>query len=169
MSRAELILYATPTGPLADALVDRFAILAERSPTTAQTYPPHCTLTGFFHRDHDAVDRIVAEFADLDADVAPATAVTVDRLRVSDEWVGLEISSPWLLDVTERFLAGHVLAAGDDALRPKDWLHLSIAYGEGDLTTAAALCADLDPDLPSGWRVGLWERRQDGSWRDLSR
>ncbi|MDG2026150.1 MAG: hypothetical protein P8J50_03515 [Acidimicrobiales bacterium] len=50
MSRAELILYATPTGPLAEELDRLFAQFAERAPTTAQTYPPHCTLTGFFQR-----------------------------------------------------------------------------------------------------------------------
>ena len=48
MSRRELILYATPTGPLADACDRFFAAVESIGPTVAQTYPPHCTLTGFF-------------------------------------------------------------------------------------------------------------------------
>lgn len=170
MSRAELILYATPRGPLAEALDDLFDRLRRDSPTTAQAYPPHCTLTGFFHRARADVARVVddAHEAVVTAASMPAR-VSVEGLRLAADWIGLEITAPWLRAVTEAFVDGHVLGDGDDELRPKDWLHLSIAYGDGDLDTAARLAAELDPTLDAAWDVGVWERSTDGSWADLSR
>lgn len=168
MSRAELIIYATPTGPLADALADLFAELARRAPTTAQTYPPHCTLTGFFRRDRREIDRIRAEVTDAVATTPPGS-VTINQLRATDTWVGLELTSPWLLAFTAAFVDVHRLGPGDDPLRPKDWLHLSIAYGEGDLAAAAPIATTLDLDQPVGWEIGLWEREPDGMWTALSR
>jgi alpha-D-ribose 1-methylphosphonate 5-triphosphate diphosphatase len=50
--RRELILYATPTRPLADQCNTFFEAAADLGPTSAQLYPPHCTLTGFFRRTH---------------------------------------------------------------------------------------------------------------------
>lgn len=169
MSRAELILYATPTGPLADALDEQFRRLAELAPTTAQTYPPHCTLTGFFHRDEADIPRIVTEVERAldDAGPMPAGAVDIVSLRRSDEWVGLELSSSWLIATTQRFVDRHRVDPGDDPLRTKDWLHLSIAYGTGDLAAAAA-ATDLDVALPVGWEVALWQRLAAGEWRRLA-
>lgn len=168
MSRAELILYATPTGPLADAIADLFAVLARRAPTTAQTYPPHCTLTGFFRRDRSEIARIRAEVDDAVAAASPGP-VTIERMRSADNWVGLELSSTWLLAVTSAFVDIHRLGPGDDPLRPKDWLHLSIAYGDGDLAAAAPIATTLDLRQPVGWKIGLWERAPDGPWTALSR
>ncbi|MDW3218951.1 MAG: hypothetical protein R8F63_10095 [Acidimicrobiales bacterium] len=169
MTHAELILYATPTGPLADALADLFERLRRDAPTTAQTYPPHCTLTGFFHRARTDVARAVDDARAAVAAAGPPTLVTVDRLRFAPDWIGLELTAPWLLAVTEAFVDRHELAEGDDALRPKDWLHLSIAYGDGDLDAAARMAQRLDPTLVAGWDVGVWERDADGSWTELSR
>lgn len=166
MSRAELILYATPTGPLANALARLARHLADTGPTTAQDYPPHCTLTGFFRRDADDIGRIVDEVADAVADLGPAPthAVHIVALHRRAEWIGLELASPWLKDVTARFVALHRCGETDDALRPKDWLHLSIAYGIDDLRPAGEAAADLDLSLAVDWEVGLWQRHDDGGW-----
>ena len=166
MSRAELILYATPTGPLADQLDRLHRDLADTVPSTAQRYPPHCTLTGFFHRDADEIDEVVAEVAGAVADVGaePADPVRIVGLHRRADWVGLELESPWLQDVTARFVELHRRRATDDALRPKDWLHLSIAYGVDDLRQAGEAAADLDLTLPVDWEVGLWQRHDDGGW-----
>ena len=94
MTRAELILYATPVGPLADALDCVYAHLSTTSPTTAQDYPPHCTLTGFFRRHLDEIVRIVAELERTIADVGPqpSDAVSVIGLHRRADWVGLELA-----------------------------------------------------------------------------
>lgn len=169
MTRAELILYATPTGPLADALDEQFHRISALGPTTAQTYPPHCTLTGFFHRREAEIPRILAEVdrAVRESGPMPADAVDIIALRRSADWVGLELSSPWLIEATQRFIGCHRIGPGDDPLRPKDWLHLSIAYGTDDIAAAAA-ATELDLTLPVRWEVALWQRLAAGDWRRLA-
>lgn len=165
----ELILYATPTGPLARA-VDRYetAVLAELTPTAAQTYPPHCTLTGFFHRDDAGTTAAIDEMgrAVEAAGPVPPGSVEVVDLVVTGHWVGLELRSPWLIELTAGIAARHRPGPGDDTLRLKDWLHLSLAYGVvEDLGPHAALARlHVDPADEVAWEVGLWERRPDGSW-----
>ena len=163
---AELILYATPTGPLADSLDVRYRRLEAEGPTTAQDYPPHCTLTGFFHRAEDDVPRIVAELEQAIADIgaAPENPVEIVSLHRKADWVGLELRSEWLRGLTQRFVEVHRVDAGDDALRPKDWLHLSIGYGVADLGPAREVTADFDLEQDVDWEVGLWERHLDATW-----
>lgn len=169
MSRDELILYATPFGPLGEQLDALDEELQVAGPTTAQTYPPHCTLTGFFHRRPAAVPRIVDEVAQTLAEVGPCPVDGVEIVALRDEpgWIGLELRSDWLLAVTAGFVARHRVEDGDDALRPKDWPHVSIAYGDGDMAPAQARLDRIDPTLPAAWRIGLWRRGRDGSWARL--
>lgn len=178
-TRRELILYATPTGPLAEQCAAYFDAASQTlGPTTAQTYPPHCTLTGFFRRTDAGVARAVAEIAPVIAAAGPVPgdAVTVVGCHATAEWVGLELRSPWLSDLAASVADGHTLAPGDDALRLKDWLHLSLAYGTAIDRPAAdrssiALLLDrygalaevmIDPNAAVGWEVGLWERTDQG-------
>jgi hypothetical protein len=169
VTHAELILYATPRGPLADALADVFDRIAETRATTAQEYPPHCTLTGFFHRPTRDVSRIVDELKRslLDVGTMPSNAVQIAEIHCRDDWVGLELQSPWLTHLTERFVHHHALRAGDDALRPKEWLHLSIAYGIDDNRHAAREIEEVDFVKEVQWDVAIWQRLADGQWNRL--
>lgn len=170
MERLALILYATPTGPLAEQVDAYFAVAEELGSTTAQTYPPHVTLTGFFHRAADDLDRIRAEAtAVIDRHrPIPADAVRVTDLAYLDGWVGLTVESALLEAVTAEFVAEHHLGDGDDALRPKDWLHLSLAYGVDDLDPYWARVEGLvDPAAEVTWEVGLWERTPTGWHRHV--
>lgn len=169
MTTAELILYATPAGPLADELAGVYELISRTQPTTAQDYPPHCTLTGFFHRDADDIARIVTEIRDTlaAADPRPSDAVAVAALHQRSDWVGLEINSPWLAGVTEQFVRRHTLNDGDDPLRPKDWLHVSIGYGSGHGPHTIAATREFDHTLSATWDVGLWRRFADGSFSRL--
>jgi ubiquitin-associated SH3 domain-containing protein len=168
MTTAELILYATPVGPLAAALDDLFERINDTQPTTAQTYPPHCTLTGFFHRSTSEIPRITSELAAAAGrlEPMPADAVEIVELHRRPDWVGLELRSSWLEALTEGFVREHELAVGDDALRPKSWPHLSIAYGDVDLAHAIESVVDFDIDLPVSWEVDLWQRA-GRSWKRL--
>lgn len=169
MTTAELILYATPSGPLGDALDDLFRQIAERGSTTAQDFPPHCTLTGFFHRDHADIPRIAAEVdhAIATIDRTSIDAVGIVALHRRPDWVGLELASGWLRDLTAGFVDAHVVGANDDAIRPKDWLHLSIGYGVDDLGATTRATDGLDLTLPVDWEIALWQRHADGSWSRL--
>lgn len=166
MNERELILYAWPTGPLADAAERYFSVASDRlGPTTAQTFPVHCTLTGFFRRSGSRADEVVAALDAVIHDHGGPDDVVIDRLGVRDGWVGLELTSPGLIDLIAAAVSAVVPDEGEDALRPKEWLHVSLAYGVADVAPYAALAAELvDPGLPAEWEVGCWERLPDGGW-----
>jgi ubiquitin-associated SH3 domain-containing protein len=167
MSRRELILYATPAGELGAACDRYYRAAAAIGPTTAQAYPPHCTLTGFFHRAPWRSDQVIGEMATVieRAGDVPGDAVAVVELTTIDDWVGLLLESAWLADLTARIVAGHRLAPGDDPLRPKDRLHLSLAYGTTGIEPYAELAADLvDPSMAVQWEVAVWERLPGPDW-----
>ena len=116
MSRAELILYATPVGPLADALDRLYRHLRVAGPTTAQEYPPHCTLTGFFRRAGGESEAAIVEIgrAVVAAGPVPDGAVEIVGLMTTDGWAGLEIRSPWLRELTSLPWAGTSTSTSGD-------------------------------------------------------
>jgi ubiquitin-associated SH3 domain-containing protein len=159
----ELILYATPTGALATACERYFAVSEALGTTTAHAYPPHITMTGFFHRSGDRLATVIDEVARAADGTTPA--VVVVRLDAQPSWVGLVIESQDLIAVSRRFESLHQRTADEDPIRVKTWLHLSLAYGADDLGAHARLADDLvDPRADAGWEVALWERHVDGSW-----
>lgn len=165
----DLIVYATPTGPLAEA-VERYLKDSERLCGTneAHRYPPHITLTGFFHDVprsipgyERALDRAVRA-----ASPPPTPVLYVAGLHTRGDWHGLEIRSPWLQSVAAGFAANAAASSPTraDTIRLKDWLHLSLAYEFGpahEPALASAALASVDPRALAGWRVGLWQRDGD--------
>ena len=168
MTERELILYACPTGLLADDLEAYFTEATARfGPTTAQTYPVHCTLTGFFRRQGQRAEAVLRRLGGVIDEIGPPPqgAVSVDRLGVREGWVGLELSSPWLLDLNDVFVGADDVNGDEDPLRPKSWLHVSLAYGVTDLAPYVELAREVvDPSRPVGWKVNLWERNMNGGW-----
>lgn len=161
----DLILYATPEGPLAERCDALWAELTTAQGTAAQAYPPHVTLTGFFRRAPERVDDVVA---DVGRAVGPFHLDALEDVSVaplcSEDWVGLEVRSLGLHDLTAAVVGAHRAAPGEDALRPKDWLHLSLAYGDGvDVAALAPRCVEAVAGArATGWTVGLWRRDEDG-------
>ncbi len=79
-----------------------------------------------------------------------------------------DVTSQWLSSVAANFADRHHLDCGDDAVRFKDGLHLSLAYGEFAAAMIVAELADLarsttSTDAEVHWNVGLWER-QGSMW-----
>ena len=161
MGLSELILYAVPTGPLAQEIASYFALLADR-PTEAQRFPAHCTLTGFFHDAPASVETYAAAAASAVAAEGP-TAVWVRELGVHADWIGLELESPGLKAVASGFAARTTdVGTRADPIRLKDWLHLSLAYGHGadDHGELAHLARErVDPGTAVAWDLCLYERR----------
>lgn len=170
MDRCELIIYATPTGDLADACAEYFRRALELGGTTAQTYPPHVTLTGFFRwpalrRNH--VRDVVAGLVDASGH-PPADSVETSLLGDRDDWIGIEVRSPWLIDWIESLASQLPPEPHEDALRLKDWLHLSLAYGVDDLEPYRELAVEvIDATASARWEVALWERSANG-WMRLT-
>jgi hypothetical protein len=161
---AELILYACPVGPLAEAIEAYWAaVLADIGANSAHEYMPHVTLTGFFHDDRASIEGHVATLAGvLAADPSPPRDVTVTGTLFQQSHHLLTVDAPWC-----RALAA---AFGDrtPGVRVKDRLHISLAYGfpprEGP--TLERLGRKLvDPSLPTTWELRFYERVAPGKWQ----
>ena len=176
---AELILYAEPGGELGARCAELWAATSVSDlSTTAQEYPPHVTLTGFFRRHRERIGDVRLALTDaLDAAVPAgldgvrwAGPVTLE-FQANDDWVGLHVQAAWMDAVVAAFVAHtrtQPAAPGEDPLRPKAWLHVSLAYGEqfealgdvDDLDAPAAGFVGLTGE--SSWTVSLWERADPG-------
>ncbi len=161
---SELIVYATPKGPLAAAVLDYLDAAREAAgPNLAHGYPPHCTLTGFFHDDAASVPGYVSALGEaVDSVPVGAVAVRVLELRLDTEWHGLTLASAGLEAVIAAFVPRATSSTRLDALRPKTDLHLSLAYGfapEAGPGLADLARTMVDPWLDVSWDLGLWERR----------
>lgn len=164
----ELIVYATPTNTLAAQCSSYWMRAVALGPTAAQAYPPHCTLTGFFHRDDEGrshAAEVVAEA--IHSSFLRPGIVTVEGLVRLDNWVGLQLDSPWLVEWTRELIGRLPPGPDEDELRLKTWPHLSLAYDVIDLDPYEFAAHELiDPNADASWEIGLWER-SDGNWTRL--
>lgn len=165
----ELILYACPTGELADQL-DRFfarsrALCGENS---AHRYMPHCTLTGFFRDLPDAVslytraiDRLLAESR------PPEPVITIRGVTFAENFHGLELESPWLNQLARDFATEAESVTRADVIRPKDWLHLSLAYDfppEQHATLRDLAESMVTLSAAVRWELRFYERQPGNHW-----
>jgi hypothetical protein len=161
---AELILYACPLGPLADAIEAYWAtVLATLGPNRAHEYMPHVTLTGFFHDDVASVDHHLATLGALVAGEPPPSGdVSVTGSLFEPHHHLLTVAAPWCAALAKSF------GQGTPGVRVKDQLHISLAYGfdPDDGPTLERLGRTLvDPTLTASWELRFYERTEPGGWR----
>lgn len=167
----ELIVYACPTGALAEQIERFYAASRERfGPNSAHAYPPHITLTGFYHDDRAALPLYRAALAaarELALPRRPANPVAITALATATAFHGLLIASPWLEALTAEFAARAASPSRRDALRLKSDLHLSLAYGfrpEHGPALGAMAREMVDHTAPVAWELRLYERRPGDHW-----
>lgn len=162
-----LILYACPTGPLAEQLTQYFTESARQvGPNAAHQYMPHITLTGFFHDVRETVPAYVALLEQLLCHRPPLT-ISLERLLLTPEFHGIEIISPDLKALTQEFVELAPDSTRTEALRPKDWLHLSLAYQfpaekNAQLEDLAHRFVSLEASV--SWEVRFYERGPGNHW-----
>lgn len=165
------IVYACPLGELADQ-IDRYyaASLAACGANAAHSYMAHCSLTGFFHDDRDTT---VTYIEALDTAVRrarptqPVPALAISGIALGPEFHGLLLSSPWLQTLIADFAHTVPSSTRRDALRLKDWLHLSLAYAfpSPHQATLAELAREMvDISTPVGWELRFYERHSNSEW-----
>ena len=169
MSR--LIVYACPTGDLASQLDAYFAqSRALFGENLAHQYMPHISLTGFFHDRSSTIPRYVHQ---LDRALAvlhqqqPYAAITMTRLNLSDEFHGIEIESAWLKQLIDAFITFASSPTRRDAIRKKDWLHLSLAYQfpPAQAPTLRSLAQSfVHLDAAVKWQLRFYEQHPDKLW-----
>lgn len=157
----DLILYATPTGGLARG-IERFFDWANRfGPTAAQDYPPHISLTGFFHRTQQRREDVLSQYRQwlTGLELEPNGPIVIEGLYSQADWLGITVSSDWLETVTADFAQHQDVEVGEDELRLKTGLHISLAYGVKDLEEyfdKAETFIDMTADV--NFDIALWER-----------
>lgn len=174
MSR--LIVYACPTGALAEQLRDYLAASERRfGPNEAHRYPPHCTLTGFFHDEPESIgvyqEALEAALWRLGPE-RPEPPVTITDPKLENGFHRLVLESPWLLRLSDEFadLAWPVGRAGRPRLEKNP--HLSLAYYHPicpfpkpmheDLGKLAKATLELSQQV--AWELRLYERRDGDKW-----
>ncbi|MEB3230013.1 MAG: hypothetical protein VKJ64_03320 [Leptolyngbyaceae bacterium] len=167
------ILYVCPTDDLAQQLDEYFYHSQQQcGKNPAHQYMPHCTLTGFFQDSQASVPLYTATIESVLATAnttKPDPVATVTQLLFLPHWHGLIITSPWLKTLTQAFAAQAISPTRQEALRLKDWLHISLAY-EFDPAQAARLQqlaeALVDPSAAVGWELRLYQRSPQNEWTD---
>jgi hypothetical protein len=165
------IVYACPVGELADQ-IDHYYDVSKAicGLNAAHGYMPHCSLTGFFLDNRDAVGRYIEA---LDAALRcaraeqPIPTLVIDGIALREDFHGLLLSGPWLKGLIADFARTVSSPTRRDALRLKDWLHLSLAYAFPPKQHAllAELARELvDVSAPVSWDLRFYERLVDGSW-----
>ncbi|MDB9526649.1 hypothetical protein PN498_11660 [Oscillatoria sp. CS-180] len=167
----KFIVYACPTGELAEQLKTYFdKSRMAYGPNMAHQYMPHCTLTGFFEDVPGAVPRYTQK---LERSLKrlrrsqPEPVIDVKDLVFRADWHGLELSSEWLRKLILDFVCTATSATRKTPLRPKDWLHLSLAYDfvSEQSDDLKALAVNLvDPQAPVDWELRFYQHNPDKSW-----
>lgn len=164
------IIYACPTGELAEQL-DRYfqQTLTACGANAAHHYMPHCTLTGFFQDEETAIPLYVQA---LDRALSQAQScltpvMTIQQLTFCPDWHGLELQSEWLKKMMTTFATFATSSTRQDALRLKDWLHLSLAYEfqpeQSELLIRLAQeCINLQASVL--WELRFYQRHSDHRW-----
>jgi len=157
-------------GPLAEELRRYFSAAAEAcGPNAAHAFPPHVSVTGFFHDrapDWQAYGDALAAAAQQ-IGRPPTPEATVTTLFLHDHHHGLAVESPWLCALAAEFAARAPAATRMDAVRPKRDLHISLAYGFDALfgPRLADLARRLvDPAVGAEWELRLYERASGNRW-----
>ncbi len=170
-ARRELIVYACPTGPLAQQLSTyQIRSKQEIGPNPAHRYMPHCTLTGFFHDQTHSIPLYAAALENsyqYFRSTQPQPVFQIPQILFRPDFHGLILESDWIKQLIQNFAHQVDSPTRSDQLRLKDWLHLSLAYEfpadqHGSLVRLTKEIIDIHASV--GWDLCLYERHQDGTW-----
>ena len=167
----KFIVYACPVGELAEQLAIYFAkSRLTIGSNTAHHYMPHCTLTGFFEDTTRSVPQytqtLTRSFKRFQRS-QPDPVLEVQKLSFRADWHGLELSSEWLRRLITDFVCTATSPTRKSSLRPKEWLHLSLAYDftpDQDEALRSLAQSLVHPDAPVAWELRFYQRNSDQSW-----
>ena len=167
----ELIVYACPTGPLAQQL-STYQIRAKQEigANAAHRYMPHCSLTGFFHDQTHAIPlyvKALEESYQRSRSTQPQPLFQIPQILFRPDFHGLILKSNWIQHLIYSFADGVDSPTRSDDLRLKEGLHLSLAYDflAAQHESLVQLAAEIiDIHAPVGWDLCLYERHEDGTW-----
>ena len=167
----QFIIYACPVGELNTQIETYFTKSRQLyGVNSAHKYMPHCTLTGFFTEDFDAIPSYLQA---LDAVYTSAKDkypldVAIAKLHLAKDWHGLELQSEGLKQLIRNF--AHSNSTRQEKLRLKDWLHLSLAYGfnpeHGEQLQNLAI-ETINLQAKVNWELRFYQKNPDWTWQCL--
>jgi ubiquitin-associated SH3 domain-containing protein len=169
---AKLIVYACPTGLLAQQLDAYFAAaLSNCGPNAAHAYMAHCTLTGFFHDLPETIGWYAEHLTTAlhqQRSTRPTPPIRITGTVFNNEFHGLLLDSPWVKQLSADFASRAAASpTRHDPLRLKAKLHLSLAYGfalEQHKCLADLAHELVDPLATVDWELRLYQHHHDASW-----
>lgn len=169
---SQFIIYACPVGELAEQLEVYFdQSLKICGPNAAHSYMPHCTLTGFFRDEENAIplyQRAIAQA--LEQFIPPPhPVINISGMTFQPDWHGLELQSDWLTQLISEVAQLATSPTRQEPLRLKNWLHLSLAYGfPPEQTKELIQLAEtyVNPQANVEWELRFYQRHADDSNHD---
>lgn len=168
------IIYACPTGNLADQLAAYFMRSRELcGPNSAHDYMPHCSLTGFFSLKQGVAARWATTVQDLlpaMLDSMPKPPVQIVDMVFRRKIHCLELHSEWLMRVTSKIISTVEVELGPMNAKKKGDLHLSLAYGfdERDAPRLQRLATDtICIESRVGWNLRCYSRDENKQFECL--
>jgi ubiquitin-associated SH3 domain-containing protein len=166
-----LIIYACPVGELATQLNGYFAQSEQLcGRNAAHNYMPHCTLTGFFRDEEQAIQWYVEAIAKALTDqyaIAPYPDIKIIDMTFRPDWHGLELQSDWLHQLMFQVAQSAISPTRSEPLRLKSWLHLSLAYEflpEHAQTLKQLAQTSINPDAAVEWELRFYQRHPNYRW-----
>lgn len=170
----KLIVYACPVGTLADQLDAYFAAAWQRcGANTAHCYPPHCTLTGFFRDELAAAGVYIEQLSAVLHEAyqrRPTPVIEITGMYCTPHFHYLKLESPWLHECISNFAARAESPTRQEALRVKDWYHLSLAYEfppEQHEPLRDLAERYVDPAAAVEWELRFYHQHAGGAWTCL--
>lgn len=167
----QLIVYACPLGPLAEQIEIYFN--KSRSlcgPNKAHGYMPHCSLTGFFYDDPAQAQHYVERLEDCYQRYWSGSSrnrIGVKGMEFKPDWHGLLLDAPILKRMMQQFAQSSATPTCQEKIRPKSWLHLSLAYGfHGNQSKRLESLAQalIQPEREVNWQLRFYRREQGNGW-----
>lgn len=168
----EFILYACPQGQLAKQ-IDSYSsrVLETCVPNSAHNYMPHCTLTGFFDDDVESIPSYLDSLDLLYQKYLPKfkaqPSIHVVGLEFRSDWHGLLLEASELKQLAWEFAEQTKSTTRTSPIRPKDWLHLSLAYDfQPEEAIALQHLAEkmVIPESTVHWELRFYQRDFDHQW-----
>jgi ubiquitin-associated SH3 domain-containing protein len=131
---------------------------------------PHCSLTGFFHDTGAAAQHYTLALEEILAQMRsskPDPVMRVTGMFFDSDFHGFTLQSSWLTDLTQAFAATTCSESRREAIRIKEWLHLSLAYRfKPDEHNALKAMAQqrIDPQAAVGWDLRFYQRQDENRW-----
>lgn len=172
-SDRQFIIYACPIGELNSQIETYFdrsrKLYGENS---AHKYMPHCSLTGFFADELssmpiylEALDR-----AYLEAKNNLSLDIEIKQLTFRENWHGLELQAEGLKQLIVNFVCLETSTTRPEAIRIKDWLHLSLAYDfnhEYAAKLQSLALEIIESKAKVDWELRFYQKNVDWNWKCL--